>query len=382
MYDVVLLTLGSDRDAPGGGCGSGDACCGGTPTPGGQPSDGPTDPPGTPTSTGTPASTGTPTDTAGQSDGHGQTGTAGQRSGDVRGRGGERCETPRVPVLACADALTARGARVETVTARSDAEVDEVLARLDAPARPDGLTWPDPDSKIRLVVASASDAQLRAVVRRLVRRYAPPPSRRPAELAGNRTVPDLPPIGVLPLDPARGGPHRDLAGQLGLPRDPAAVAAAVLDGGVRRLDLLRNDGGSVTLDGALLGAADDAGRPLLWRGRVEVDDAVLSDGTDPILACAIGNAGGYAHLDSLPLLTAPDPTDGLVEVAVAVPVPTRSALGRKKKIRYEVRRARGRAAAVIPRDDRVPFLDDGVEGELSRKRSWWIEPAAWAVFTG
>ena len=91
-------------------------------------------------------------------------------------------------------------------------------------------------------------------------------------------MPDLPPIGVLPLDPARGGPHRDLAAQLGLPRDPAAVAAAVLDGGVRRLDLLRNDGGSVTLDGALLGAADDAGRPLHWRGRVEVDDAVLTDG--------------------------------------------------------------------------------------------------------
>ncbi|WP_328341435.1 hypothetical protein [Micromonospora sp. NBC_00421] len=346
MYDVVLLTLGSERDAPGGGCGSGDACCGGTSDPAGKPP-------------------------AAQPDAGSQTNT-----------GGERCATPRVPVLACADELTARGARVETVTAYSDAEVDEVLARLDAPARPDGLTWPDPDSKVRLVVAAASDAQLRAVVRRLVRRYAPPPSRRPAELAGNRTVPDLPPIGVLPLDPARGGPHRDLVAQLGLPREPAAVAAAVLDGGVRRLDLLRNDGGSVTLDGALLGAADDAGRPLHWRGRVEVDDAVLSDGTDPILACAIGNAGGYATLDSLPLLTAGDPADGLVEVAVAVPVPARSTLGRKRKIRYEVRRARGRAVAVIPRDERVPFLDDGVEGELSRKRSWWTEPGAWAVYQG
>ena len=28
MYDVVLLTLGSERDAPG-ACGSGGACCGG-----------------------------------------------------------------------------------------------------------------------------------------------------------------------------------------------------------------------------------------------------------------------------------------------------------------------------------------------------------------
>ncbi|OHX04853.1 diacylglycerol kinase family protein [Micromonospora sp. WMMB235] len=332
MYDVVLLTLGSERDAPGGGCGSGGACCGGA------------------------------DDTAAES-------------------GEERCETPRVPVLACADELTARGARVTTVTARSDSEIDEVLARLDGPPRADGLTWPDSDGKTRLIVATASDGQLRAVLRRLVRRYAPPPSRRPADLAANRTVPDLPPVGVLPLDPARSGTARDLAAQLGLPRDPAGVAAAVLDGTARRLDLLRNDGGSVTLDGALLGAADDAGRPLHWRARVEVDGTVLSDGSEPITACAIGNAGGYARLGEVDLLGGPDPADGRVTVGVAVPVVTRSVLGRKK-VRLEVRRARGRAVAVVPRDEKVPFLDDGVEGELSRKRSWWTEPGAWAVWTG
>ncbi|WP_349879613.1 diacylglycerol kinase family protein [Micromonospora sp. HUAS YX12] len=332
MYDVVLLTLGSERDAPGGGCGSGGACCGGA------------------------------DDTAAQT-------------------GEERCETPRVPVLACADELTARGARVTTVTARSDSEIDEVLARLDGPPRADGLTWPDSDGKTRLIVATASDGQLRAVLRRLVRRYAPPPSRRPADLADNRTVPDLPPVGVLPLDPARSGTARDLAAQLGLPRDPAGVAAAVLDGTARRLDLLRNDGGSVTLDGALLGAADDASRPLHWRARVEVDGTVLSDGSEPITACAIGNAGGYARLGEVDLLGGPDPADGRVTVGVAVPVVTRSALGRKK-VRLEVRRARGRAVAVVPRDEKVPFLDDGVEGELSRKRSWWTEPGAWAVWTG
>ncbi|WP_422734486.1 hypothetical protein ACN26Y_06795 [Micromonospora sp. WMMD558] len=330
MYDVVLLTLGSERDAPG-GCGSGDGCCGGAGEAAAKPAE-------------------------------------------------ERCETPRVPVLACADALTARGARVETVTARSDAEIDEVLARLDGPPRPDGLAWPDPDSKTRLVVATASDAQLRAVVRRLVRRYAPPPSRRPEDLAANRTVPDLPPVGVLPLDPARSGAHRDLAAQLGLPRDPAAVAAAVLDGAPRRLDLLRNDGGSVTLDGALLGAADEGGRPLHWRGRVEVDDTILTAGDEPLLACAIGNAGGYARLDDVALLATPDPTDGLVEVAVAVPVVVRSRWGRKR-VRLEVRRARGRAVAVVPREGSVPFVDDGAEGTLSRKRSWWTEPGAWAVWS-
>jgi hypothetical protein len=285
-----------------------------------------------------------------------------------------------VPVLACADALTAVGARVETVTARSDQEIDTVLARLDGPARPDGLTWPDEDAKTRLVVAAASDAQVRAVVRRMVRRYAPPPSRRPSDLADNRTIPDLPPIGILPLDPTGGPAPADLAAQLGLPREPARVAAAVLSGRARRLDLLRNDGGSVTLDGALLGGADEAGRPLAWRGRVEVDDTVLSAGDEPLLACVIGNAAGYAVLEEVSLLAGPDPADGVVEAAVAVPVTVRSRW--RTRVRLEVRRARGRAVAVNPRDGKVPFVDDGVAGELGRKRSWWIEPGGWAVYTG
>ena len=279
-------------------------------------------------------------------------------------------------MLECADALTAAGARVETVTASSDAEIDTVLARLDGPARPDGLTWPDPDTKVRLVVATAVDGQLRAVVRRLVRRYAPPPSKRPADLAANRTVPDLPPLAVLPLDPAS---TTDLAAQLGLPRTPADVAAAVLNGPVRRLDLLRNDGGSVTVDGALLGGVDEHGRAVPWRGRVEVDDTVLSDGSEPIVACAVGNGAGYAEFDGLRLLATGDPTDGRVEVAVAVPTVVEQRF-KGTKVRIEVRRARGRAVSVLPRDGELQFLDDGVGGSMNRKRSWWTEPGAWAVF--
>jgi hypothetical protein len=282
---------------------------------------------------------------------------------------------PRVPVLQCADALTAGGARVDAVTAASDAEIDAVLARLDGPTRPDGLTWPEADSKTRLVVASATDGQLRAVVRRLVRRYAPPPSKRPEDLALDRTVPDLPPLAVLPLD------ETPLVTQLDLPRTPEAVAAAVLAGSVRRLDLLRNDGGSVTIDGALIGGSDEQGRAVPWRGRIEVDDAVLSDGEDPVIACVVGNAGGYATFDGLPLLTDGDPTDGKVEVAVAVPVVVKRPL-RAARVRVEVRRARGRAVSVLPRDGEVQFLDDGVAGSTSRKRSWWTEPGAWAVYAG
>ncbi|WP_250032060.1 acylglycerol kinase family protein [Paractinoplanes maris] len=318
MYDVVLLSLAEGQDSGGDACGAG---CGGC---------------------GTPATA---------------------------------C-APRVPVLRCADALTAAGARVETITAASDQEIDEVLARLDGPARPDGLAWPDADSKTRLVVASATDGQLRAVVRRLVRRYAPPPSRRPGDLPTGRTVPDLPPLAILPLD---AGNTTDLAAQLGLPRTPEQVAAAVLNGPVRRLDLLRNDGGSVTVDGALVGGMDDDGRAVPWRGRVEVDDAVLSDGDDPILACAIGNSAGYAEFAGMRLLAEGDAVDGQVEVAVAVPTIVKQRF-RGSKVRIEVRRARGRAVSVLPRDGEIQFLDDGVGGAMNRKRSWWTEAGAWAVY--
>jgi hypothetical protein len=269
---------------------------------------------------------------------------------------------PRAQVLACADVLRAAGARVALRTAGSDREIDEVLAALDGPARPDGVTWPGLDGP-RLVIASAADGQVRAVLRRMVRRYAPAPSRRPADLPPGRTVPDLPPIGILPL----GRP-----GEFGLPGDPEQVAKAVLAGGVDRLDLLRNDGGSVTLRGTLIGGSQP------WAGRVEVDDAILTSPDEPILACAIANDNGYAEVDGLPMAVGADPADGLVNVAVAVPVTRRSRLGRRQ-VRVEVRRAKGRAVAVTPSGE-VTFVDDGVAGTFDRKRSWWTERAAWGVY--
>lgn len=334
---VTILSL---ADKPAGGCGiSGDACCGSAvPQP---------DHPGT-----------------------------------------DSCTAPRVPVLACRDALISAGVPVRIVTACSDAEIDAVVATLDGPARPDRLTFPAVDSTVpTLIVAAASDGQLRAVVRRMVRRYAPPPSRRPADLATGRTLPDLPAIGVLPLDIAtrdiatRGAAARpaDLVDRLGLPRDPAEVAKAVLGGRTSVVDLFRTDGGSLTLHGALLGGVDESGQAVGWRGRVELDDTVLANGREPVLACAIANANGYAHLDELLLAPDADPGDGLITVAVAVPMMVRSRLG-NRTIRIEVRRASGRAVSVTPAGD-LPFVDDGVAGMLTRKRSWWVEPAAWSAYT-
>jgi hypothetical protein len=272
------------------------------------------------------------------------------------GPAGGCASTPRVPVLACRDALIAGGARVETITAYSDEEIDAVLDRPEA----------------RLIVAAATDGQVRAVVRRMVRRYAPPPSTRPDSLPADRTLPDLPPIGILPMGDVQ------LVSRLGLAGDPAQVAAAVLGGRARRLDLLRNDGGSVTLHGTLLGGSDDNGRAVPYAARVEVDDAVLTDGTEPLLATAVANADGYATIDDLPLVTSVDAADGVLDVAVALPVTSRRWYGRRE-VRVEVRRARGRAVAVHPFAD-IPFVDDGVAGTLGRKRTWWMERGAWAVF--
>ncbi len=261
----------------------------------------------------------------------------------------------RAPVLACRDALAAEGASVSTVRAGSDADLDAVIAQLDGPARADGLTWPSADGP-RLVVAASTVGQVRAVLRRMVRRYAPPPSRRPDDLGRDRTVPDLPPIGILPLYGV------DLFGV-----NPADVVKSVLYGTPTRLDLLRTDAGSVTVDGVLVGGE------AAFRARIEVDDAVLATPDELVAACVVGNGTGYATVDGLPFVPDADPADGSVHVAVAVPVRAR------RETRVEVRRARGRAVSVSPVDE-VPFLDDGVAGRLARKRGWWIERGSWSVY--
>jgi hypothetical protein len=277
-------------------------------------------------------------------------------------------------VLECRDALHAAGTTTTLVNAGSDAEIDEVLAGL---------------PKVGVVVVVDAPGQLRAVVRRLVRGYAPPPGRRPADLPPDRTLPDLPPLGILTLS---GDEH-----WLGVPSAPAAVAAAMTRGTVRRLDLLRTDAGSVTLDGTLLGAAAGAGSSAAAGGgtgsstgsggpegqparapftaRIEIDDAVLSAGDEPLLAAVVGNGPGYATVGGLPMLVAPDPGDGVVDVAVAVPVPR----GRfRRGVTIEVRRASGRAVSIQPSAP-VPLLDDGVAATLDRRRTWWMERAAFAV---
>ncbi|WP_030162063.1 hypothetical protein [Glycomyces sp. NRRL B-16210] len=258
---------------------------------------------------------------------------------------------PRTQTLHLVDDLRARGAQVRTVEAAKPEEIDPVLE----------------DPHARIVLAADTDEQVNAVLARLVRHAIPAPSKRPEGLPDGRTIPDLPALAVLPLGAVPG-----IVTRLELPEKPAEVAEAVAAGRVKRTDVLRHDGGGIAIDGVRLGGGD---RP--WRGVVNLDDVVLADGSEQILACVVANADGYAAADDM-VLAEPDPADGKVDVAVAVPV----TVGRlRKKLRIEVRRARGRAVAVHP-DDSVTFVQDGLVGELKRKRTWWIEPGAAGWYAG
>src|SRR5690606_13778194 len=123
------------------------------------------------------------------------------------------------------------------------------------------------EQNLRPVVVG-SPLHLRAVLRRLVRRSVPRGGVRSADLPDDRTIPDLMPLGVLPLDPASG--DQDLFGLLSLSRDPESLAASVLSGQTTRHDLLRHDGGSITLHSALLGGRDAEGRAVPWSARIDV----------------------------------------------------------------------------------------------------------------
>lgn len=257
---------------------------------------------------------------------------------------------PRTQVLACADALRAGGAEVRLTDAVDDAGIDQVVT--DTP---------------RIVVAADSDAQIRAVVRRAVRRLAPPPGERPSDLADDRTVGELPPLAVLGL-----AQQPEIVAHFGLPDTPQAVAKAVLGGTVKRTDVLRNDGGGVTIHGVRIGGGD---RP--WRAQIALDDTIITDGKESLVTSVVANGTGYAEVDGLPLCE-PDPADGELNIAVATPVLHRGLI--KRRTRIEVRRGAGRAVAITPMSP-VPIIDDGTVDELKRKRTWWMERgiAGWYV---
>ena len=201
-------------------------------------------------------------------------------------------------------------------------------------------------------------------------------SARPT--AAGRTVPDLP---ADRRAAARPGARPTWSPRSwACPATRPTVAAAVLGGRVRRLDLLRNDGGSVTLDGCCSAASTTAAGRCTGAGRVEVDDAVLTDGEEPVLACAVAqrrrvrDAGRAAAAGRRRPGRRPGRRGGRGAGGRTGRCCARPACGSRCAGPGAARWRSPRATTSFH------FVDDGVAGELTRKRSWWIEPGAWAVY--
>ncbi|MGW3402296.1 diacylglycerol kinase [Streptomyces zhihengii] len=177
--------------------------------------------------------------------------------------------------------------------------------------------------------------------------------------------------GALSLVPV--GTSVQLAHSLGVPAGAVAAARAVLDGAVRRLDLLVDESDGVVLGGltipalrsaaraeasvwhaarslvrTLVGPAPPAPAPRHHRLRVEADGVVLADLDDPVEAVSV-RAG----------------PDGRAEVVVrrrAVPAPLRA----------------DALSVTVSGPDFRYRADTHVTGPV-RTRTWTVRPGAWGL---
>ena len=277
-----------------------------------------------------------------------------------------------------------------------DERVDAALAVLRAAADVRVDTCADPGDLDRLLdglgdrtlVLAGGDGSVHTAVASL---------RRRGELSPDR------PLGLVPL-----GTGNDLARTLGIPLDPAGAARALLTGRPRPLDLLVDDTGGVVVNAVHLGvgaeAAEKAGAlkerlgkaayavgsvlagagSTGWDLRVEVDGEPLHT-DEPVLMVGVANGrtiGGGAEL-------APDaaPDDGLLDVVVATSTGPLARLGFGVALREgghvereDVVAIRGRTVTVT--GEPFPLNADGeLDGPVDR-RTWTVQPGAWAVLVG
>lgn len=276
------------------------------------------------------------------------------------------------------DVLQAR-ASVEVVATSNPGELDSVLHRAGS----------------RRIVVAGGDGSLHAVVAALHRR--------------NDLTDSV--LGLLPL-----GTGNDFARCMDIPLDPQEAASVILDGEVRRVDVMVDELGGVVVNSVHVGAGAQASRrghrwkerlgpiglgkvnlgklgypigaleaaflPPQIRLRIEVDGHVVCDVDHPVLMMAIGNGtsvGGGAELTP-----EADPESGKVDVMIS------RSVGPFAKFGYAVGLARARHHE---RDD-VQYLRGSsvtvsgesfycsTDGEISgpeRRRSWRVVPGAYSM---
>ncbi|WP_329119532.1 diacylglycerol kinase [Streptomyces sp. NBC_01465] len=182
---------------------------------------------------------------------------------------------------------------------------------------------------------------------------------------------------ALSLVPVGAVPALELARSLGVPTGAVAAARAVLDGVVRRLDLLVDDSGGVVLGDlripaipGTVGASSEAASPSVWsacrslvrtlvrpapptapapaqRLRVEADGVVVSDLDRPVAGISVRSYGGRA------------------EVVV------RTAAGE--------RLTAGATAAVTVSGADFRYRADTVVGGPVRTRTWTVRAGVWGL---
>ncbi|MFE2555413.1 diacylglycerol kinase [Streptomyces sp. NPDC059352] len=136
--------------------------------------------------------------------------------------------------------------------------------------------------------------------------------------------------GAVSLVPIGAPDDLELAHALGVPRSTPAAARAVLDGLVRRLDLLVDDSDGVVLGDLLVpaGPGPDAASPSVWgtcrslvrtlvrpaptalavrthRLRVEADGVLLADVDNPVEGVSVRSVAGTAEVTVHPAATIP-----------------------------------------------------------------------------
>lgn len=213
---------------------------------------------------------------------------------------------------------------------------------------------------------------------------------------------DRGPIGLIPL-----GTGNDFARGVGIPADPEAAAAVVVQGHRRPVDLIVDSEDQVVVNAVHVGVGAEAGvdaeawKPYLGRLgypvsaviaglrstgvhlRVEADGQVLADGDRRVLQ--FGFANGPSIGGGTELAPDADVSDGRGDVIVSFAVP------RKDRLLYAVHLRRGThderhdVRRVLARRVRVSSTEtlrcntDGDIGEPVREREWRVLPGAWEL---
>lgn len=274
-------------------------------------------------------------------------------------------------------------AEVEVAETGSPDDLDDILGGLDADATP------------RLVVVGG-DGSIHAVVASLFRTH------RLGEVE----------VALVPL-----GTGNDFARTLAIPLVAEEAARLAATGTARPTDLIVDDTGDVTVNGAHVGAGAEAGeRGAVWKERlgrvgvgkvnlgklgypvgalltalnppmlrlqVEVDGEVVHGLDHRVLQVALGNGASVGG--GTELTPAADPADGLIDVLVATPARTLSRIGYAARLPFgkhpehaDVAMSRGTTVTISAGDDFDVNSDGEIDGPI-RRRTWRLLPGAYRM---